>query len=72
MLAEEGTVGGDDGRSNLADQLLSLHHTIALGESFDTVKEKREAGADEDDVEFLFVVHSYLPTTILRSLRWLQ
>ena len=62
MLAEEGTVGRDDRRSDLADQLLSLHHAVAFGESFDTVEEKREASADEDEVEFLFVVHiTYQP-----------
>ena len=55
-------MGGDDRRSDLIDQLLSLHHAVALGESFDTVKEKREASADEDEVEFLFVVHvTYQP-----------
>ena len=50
-------MGRDDRRSDLVDQLLSLHHAVALGESFDAVKEKREAGADEDEVELLFVVH---------------
>ena len=55
-------MGRDDRRSDLVDQFLSLHHTVALSESFDTVKEKREAGADEDEVEFLFVVHvTYQP-----------
>lgn len=55
-------MGRDDRRSDLVDQLLSLHHTVALGESFDTVKEKGEASADEDEVEFLFVVHiTYQP-----------
>ena len=62
MLAEEGTIGRDDRRSDLVDHLLSLHHTIALGESVDTVKEKREASTNEDEVEFLFVVHvTYQP-----------
>lgn len=50
-------MGRDNRRSDLVDQLLGLHHTVALGESFDAVKEKREAGADEDKVELLFVVH---------------
>lgn len=51
-------MGRDDRSSDLVDQLLSLHHTVALGKSFDTVEEKREASADEDEVEFLFVVHA--------------
>ena len=52
----------DDRRSDFVDQLLSLHHAVALGESFDAVKEKGQAGADEDEVEFLFVVHvTYQP-----------
>ena len=55
-------MGRDDRRSDLVDQLLSLHHAVALGESFDAVEEKREASADEDEVEFLFVVHvTYQP-----------
>lgn len=55
-------MSGDDRRSDLVDQLLGLHHAVALGESFDTVKEKRKAGADEDEVELLFVVHvTYQP-----------
>ena len=55
-------MGRDDRRSDFVDQLLSLHHTVAFGESFDTVKEKREASADENEVEFLFVVHvTYQP-----------
>ena len=53
---------GNDRRSDLVDQLLGLHHAVALGESFDAVKEKGQAGADEDEVEFLFVVHvTYRP-----------
>lgn len=51
-------MGRDDRGGDLIDQLLSLHHTVALGESFDTVKEKRKARADENEVEFLFVVHA--------------
>ena len=55
-------MGRDDRRSDLVDQLLSLHHAVAFGESFDAVKEKGQAGADEDEVEFLFVVHvTYQP-----------
>ena len=55
-------MGRDDRRSDLVDQLLSLHHTVALGESFDAVEEKGKASADEDEVEFLFVVHvTYQP-----------
>ena len=55
-------MGGDDRRSDLVDQLLSLHHTIALGEGFDAVEEKGKTSANEDEVEFLFVVHvTYQP-----------
>ena len=61
MLAEERAVGRDNRRSDLVDPLLSLHHAVAPGDSFEAVKEKREASADEDEVEFLFVVHVTYP-----------
>lgn len=58
-----------------ATELHAVHNLLRLTDddefanSIEALHEKGDAEASEDEVELLTVVHSYLPATILKSLR---
>lgn len=57
---------------HVVQDLIRLTDDDEVTNSSEALHEKGDAEASKDEVELLTVVHSYLPDTILKSLRWLQ
>ena len=54
---------------HVVHDLLRLTDDDKVANSIEALHEEGDADASEDEVELLTVVHSYLPATILKSLR---